>query len=376
MLSDFSFTIVTHRFIPTLADDLKTFLKKNKCEVTFIAHEFADLPTRRSFIETSKITYSPDFRFLPEILIYFKDLFYSIWWLITKVRRTDVYVGYGAFNMLPGIFLKDILGVKKTVFYTVDFVPNRFGSVWLNNFYKIVDAFAVRNSSETWNLSPRMQSARKNIWHLSGPDYSRQKWVPLGVWKKPRITPPVLSKTIFFSGHILEKQGIQKVIESLPRILKSNPAVKLVVVGMGGYLQTLKDLVRSMGLQKQVEFKGKTDTLSQDRIMAKSAVAVATYDPSNAQYSAYADSAKLKTYLSAGLPIVLTNVTYNAHEIEKNKCGKVVEYSSLEIAKAISLIISNSKLQLQMKQHAFDYIKQFDWDVILSKNFKRLLYAN
>ena len=376
MFLNLSFVIVSHRFIPTLADDLKKFLQKRGVNWTFIWHEFAALATRRSCIENKgSVTWSPNYRWLSDSLVYIKNMIYTVWWLLTKVKKASIYVGYGAFNVVPGIWLRSWLGIKKIVFYTVDFAPNRFKNKWLNNVYKRIDAYAMKYADETWNLSPRMEVGRERLWRLKKEDYPRQRVVPLGVWIRKEKLTPKYSQDIFFSGHLMEKQGVQLVIKALPQILKFVPRSTLWIVGEGEYSEELKKLTALLKLQKHVHFTGRLDADQQRRLMIKSGVAVAPYNPAISEYSQYADSAKIKTYLSAGLPVVLTDVTYNAKEIEKYGCGLVVPYSQSALAGTVTKVLANPGMQRLMKRRAIKYISKFDWEEIFTSNFKRVIAA-
>lgn len=373
-----TYVVVTHRQNPTLADDLKTYLdKKGVKRVIFIAHEFASLPKRRSFIEQVKsgqeVIYSPDFRFLPDTAVYLKDIIYTLWWLVTKVKHIDVYIGYGAFNALPAVLLRKILNIEKIVFYTVDFVPDRFGNKYLNQIYRLLDRYILANVDETWNLSPRMALAREQLWNEKLADFPNQFVVPVGVWPEKSGKNVQGHADILFSGHILEKQGVQKVIEAMQIISKTNPKTKLYIVGNGPYLEPLHKLAHQLKLERKIVFMGNIDEQTQNGLAAKMGVAVATYDPNNAQFSYYADSAKLKKYLSLGLPTVLTDITYNAQEFLAHNCGIVVKYDAQDIAQAIVKILRDYALQEKMKKNALKYSEQFNWTRILDQNFQRLL---
>ena len=107
-------------------------------------------------------------------------------------------------------------------------------------------------------------------------------------------------------------------------------------------------------------------------MMSESAIAVATYKPEKKQlynFTYYADPTKLKDYLSAGLPLILTDISYNSLEIATKKCGILVQYDKNDIAKAIVKILTNKKVLDEYRNNALVYAKEFDWNVIF-KNIK------
>ena len=69
--------------------------------------------------------------------------------------------------------------------------------------------------------------------------------------------------------------------------------------------------------------------------MRNSALAVAMYEKNKESFTYYADPTKIKDYLSMGIPVLLTDLPYNAKEIEKEKCGIIVDYKKKDIADAV-----------------------------------------
>ena len=209
--------------------------------------------------------------------------------------------------------------------------------------------------------------------------YNKQRVVPVGVWydRVPRKDFSEIEKqTLVFMGHILEKQGIQCVLDAVPQIIKEIPKFKFLVIGDGIYLQTLKQKTKDLDIEKYVNFAGFIKNHQKiEKILSKCAISIAMYKQGNLKtnFTYFADPAKLKNYLAAGLPVLLTNVPYNAKEIEKNKCGIIIDYNKDKIAKAVINLIKDEKTLKEYRQNAIEYVKQFDWNLIFSKNLKRVL---
>ncbi len=95
-LSDRSFVIVAHRVFPSIVDDLKRYLLRHRVRsLSYVIHEFMNLPSRRSFIERYRsgepvgTHYAFDYRFLPEPLVNVKDFLYTLFWL-ARMRENAV----------------------------------------------------------------------------------------------------------------------------------------------------------------------------------------------------------------------------------------------------------------------------------------------
>jgi glycosyltransferase involved in cell wall biosynthesis len=174
---------------------------------------------------------------------------------------------------------------------------------------------------------------------------------------------------------LLEKQGVQIALEALCLLRNSFPDVRFLIVGGGPYEAKLKSLVKKYNLSQIVTFTGWIkDRKLVDLIMADSAIALATYIPELASYSAYADPTKLKDYLSAALPIVMTSVPHNARELEDAGCALIVEPNSQSVAKALETLFKDDKKFIQMKEASLNYIQQYDWQQIFDSALGRKFY--
>lgn len=293
-------------------------------------------------------------------------------WQVGRYKKTiDLYIGVDSLNAIVGIILKKIGKVKKIVYYTIDYVPQRFTNPILNSIYHFLDKLCLIYADETWNVSPRISEAREKYKGLKQSIYNKQKVVPIGIWydKVKRLPFSKIKKhQLFFLGHLLESAGVQVVLKAMPRIIKTIPDFHFLIVGGGNYEQTLKEMARRLKLEKHVTFTGWIkDRNRLDRIMADSAIAVALYDKKTSKTTYYSDPTKLKDYLSAGLPIVLTDLPHNAYEIVHHKCGIIVDYDVGEIAQAVLSLMKDERKLKQFRMNALTYIKNYDWSLIFKK---------
>lgn len=370
--------IATHYLVYGAPQALRDyFLLKKIKRLLFIAHPLKvdNTNSYREVIEEGRVVQKKESRIRTYISIfnYFIESFLTVFWVFQEKNTVDIFFGVDPLNAAVGILLKKLGKVKKVTYYTIDFVPNRFGNQLLNNMYQGIDAFCLRNADETWNVSPRIAEGREKLRGLRRKDYPLQKVVPIGVWfdKVKRLPFAKIKKhQLLFVGHLLEKQGVQLVLEAMPEILKKIPDFHFLIVGGGEYEESLKSKIKSLKLQGHVTFTGWIkDRAKLDTIMADSALAIAMYDKTKDTFTYYADPTKLKDYLSAGLPILLTDVPFNAQDIQKASCGIIVQYDSKILAKAIIKVLQDEKTLHTYRNNAITYIQKFDWEKIFDRAF-------
>lgn len=89
------------------------------------------------------------------------------------------------------------------------------------------------------------------------------------------------SKKVFFVGRLVREKGVQVLIEAVPAVLTEFPNLKVVVAGKGPMLDQLRDLSRSLGVERAVDFVGFVDDNTRNRLLYESDVAVfpSLYEP-------------------------------------------------------------------------------------------------
>lgn len=368
--------IATHYLMYGAAHALRDYLNLKKAnELVLIGlpfHEQRNLLIEEYHKGEEVCTTSSTRKKSPEIINYLKDFLAVILIILKKKEKYDVFIGVNNLNCFAGLVLKKLNIVNKVIYYSIDFVPIRFSNKLINNVYHSIEIFAVKNSDEVWNVSPRIAEGREEFLNLK--KTSKQKVVPIGIWKDRRInleSGEINKHQAVFIGHILEKQGVQEVIDAIPYILKDIPKFRFIIIGEGEYLKTLKEKVKEKNLQDSVIFQGKISNRDEiNKYLSESAVAYATYKPEKERlynFTYYADPTKIKDYLSAGLPIIMTDVPYNADYLMKKQCAVVVEYNAKEIAKATKSLLLNDDQLTQFRRNAHALSQHFNWVKIFNK---------
>lgn len=371
-----SIVIVSHTMLYGAAHALRDYLlKKNVDRLLFISLPFyeqriaSSTSYKKGIIDEEISIRRASFG----VIDYLIDALQVAWWVYKQKDKFSLSIGINPINCIIGLFFRKIGKTKKVIFYAIDFTPKRFENSLLNYFYHKLEIYCVVHSDEVWNVSPRIAQGREKFLNLSGKKYL-QKVVPIGVWNETIKKIPfnrIKRHQLVFLGHLLKKQGVQVVLEAIPFVIQQIPDFKFVILGGGEYQADLQKLSNKLRIEKYVEFKGWIkDRKEIDGILGVSALAVAVYKPEEdnlPNFTYYADPTKIKDYLANGLPVILTDVPHNAHELEKRKCGIVVEYRKEKISQAvISLLKDQEKLKIY-RQNAFSYANEFDWSSIFSK---------
>lgn len=338
--------IATHVFAPGPPQALRDYLIKEKKEVLFIGHPlFGNLFT------------------------WLLGAFDTLFKVLIQKKHYDLYVGYDNVNAFIGLILRKMGKVNKVIFMTVDYSHNRFNNKLLNNFYHWLDYSCLRNADLVWNSTNRMVYEREKR-GISKNYRNKQIAVPDGT---DLIKQPSFDKRnryeIVFVGHLKEDMGLELLVESFSEIQKKIPEVKLTIIGSGYMEKKLKNLARGLN----IEFKGFIGDLSDVyKILTKAVIGLAIYNKNGMME--FTDPAKIKLYLSAGLPVIVTRVPQIASEIEKKKCGITIDYNKEELKNTIVNLLKNEEMLKKYSDNALILSKKYLWSTIFREALGKLKY--
>jgi glycosyltransferase involved in cell wall biosynthesis len=165
----------------------------------------------------------------------------------------------------------------------------------------------------------------------------------------------------------LEKQGLQIIIEALKDISIKIPDVKLIVVGTGPFEKDLKKIAKINKVDKYVEFNGYIESHEEvEKILSKAVIGLATYKPDPTSFTYFADPGKIKNYLAAGLPVIITDVPQIAHVIDNANCGILTGYNKEDVAVNIVNLLLNKEKLIKYSDNAKKFARRYDWNKLFS----------
>jgi len=373
--------VVVSRFrAPVPVINLVDFLKDRVADLVLIKHPFYfNLQDGSTLIhyQTGKVIAEVKHQYRPgtkELVLYAKSIWRAWRWL-TKEPEADFYIGLGNLDAFAGVVLKKLGKVKAVIFYTIDYVPNRFSSQWVNRFYHWLDSYVVKKSDYVWNLSGKMVEMREQ--KGLGPEYrDKQLVVPIG-------TDPAAVKYDFsqinryqlgYVGHLRAGQGVDFLIKLMPQVIARLPQATLLLIGGGEKEKEIRELASSLGLTDKIKFTGFVASQAEmEDLIARTAIALAPYPEDESVFTQYTDPGKIKTYLQAGLPVIMTDIAPIARIIEEENCGFALRFREADFLEKIVDLLKNDDQLRQFKSNAVNLSKEFDWSKIFSTGLEPLL---
>lgn len=311
----------------------------------------------------------------PEWARYIQQCLFLFSFLLFSSTKYNLCLALDNHSVLTTYLFRKTNRIRKLVYYSIDYTPSRFKNPIMNYLYHLGDRLACRLSDVNWVVAKHMIKGRQNN-GVNLKTAAPFKEVPMGFHSDEIKVLPVNKINPFqlvYMGTILEKQGLQLAIETLPKLLKSFPKLHLMVIGTGIYEEELKALVNNLKLTKRVSFLGFVgDRKVMYQILTSSAIGLAPYKPTKDSFSYYADPSKIKIYLGCGLPVITTNVTAFSKVIGGEKAGVVIDYSTDSFYKAIKTLLESNKRYQQYRNSAIHLSRYYDTNTILKNAIANL----
>jgi len=354
---------------------LSEYLTTHTDTFVFIEHPFEYVRFYPSVIKVFKkgklqlVKKLPNTR-APEFITYFINYLQTLWALFVLKRRYQLYIGTDSINVLAGATAR-ILGItERVVFYVIDYSPVRYDNPLKNIAYHALNRVACNLSDLVWCNSKMIAAVIKG-YKMSD---DRIVVVPTGSWLKANGNFTGNNRMMVFVGSLFPSKGVELAIEALQLIKTEIPNIKLRIIGKGPHLGFLKRLVDELGLNDYVEFMGFIrDQNELLKLLCEADIGIAPYVPSPTQFSFFADPGKIKTYLAAGLPVIITRVPQIAGEIAKARAGLAIGYDKVELANAVIELLRDDNKLVEYKKHAIELGNLYSWDTIFRNALVRTI---
>ena len=268
-------------------------------------------------------------------------------------------------GLLPGRLRR----ASSVVLWSVDFVPDRFGrGTAQTKLYDRLDKLCCERADARVELSEVAREGR-NRRHGLPSDRMAAHVVPMGAWLERVQTVGdrgYEARRLVFLAHLVRRQGADVLLEALAVLQSRAAGITADVIGSGPLEDDLRARARALGLDDVVTFHGfVADHREVERLLASASLGMAPYRPGEMNFTAYADPGKLKAYLAAGLPTMVTDVPPNAHELARDGGAEIVPFEATAIAEAVLRVLDSPETWKSRSEAARAFAARFDWTLLL-----------
>lgn len=370
MLSRYRVVIISHVVFLDKKDvfgpghAVSQVLSNNKINHLYLQHALYGKDVSR-IININKSKQEKQFKFIsfiPSPFSYIAEFFLNLF--VIYKYRPRVVIAIDPLNAIAAIIGSKLGFCQNSIFYTADYAVSRFDNKILNNIYHALDRFAINNSTEVWNTSTRILKVRetqgvpneKNIFIPNSPSY--------GSFSKFRIKKRIPNSMVLMAN-FTPAINYKAIINSVYKLKKKYPNITVGLVGGGGSIEKIQNMVKSLKLEKNFKFYGFMAHDDALKIAANYEVGLAPYKKIWS-WTEYGDSLKAREYLALGLVVIISKTVSTADDIGKYNAGYSIIVNSKTLSEVIDKIFKNDRID-EMRLNSLRLARKFDLDRIIKK---------
>ncbi len=319
------------------------------------------------------------------LAVYVLNIYFLFYFLkLSPIKVFDLCVGDANFNGFFAYVLRKLGKCRYSVFMDGDVLPDyRIGNISYFTltsgknpglFLKLGEIFLIETQ---WFLR-RLSYGCDMIWYPTDriKEWDSQRGLihrntvttSCGVVDSLQVRQNVTrlkdKRKLCYIGQLTNLAGIDLVLESLAILKKYIADVHLIIIGGGSLsIGKYKVLAERLGISEQVSFLGYIpETNDAINIMSECSLGLALFKPVINNVSLYTEPSKVKEYIKAGIPVVMTNIGPDVRfEILRFDCGILVEFDKNEVARALTEILSNEEKYERLLRGVPKFAEFFDY---------------
>lgn len=241
---------------------------------------------------------------------------------------------------------------------------------WNSGLFRRIKSLVARKAAVITVVSRAMKEEVARFDDLD----TEVRVAPMGVDLEGRFVPgPAVDRLpaqILFVGRMVEKKGLQHLIDAMPLILSRIPEAKLVVAGFGPEEDERKTQAKTLGVAHAIEFMGAT---SQERLPSLYRRASVFVAPFVQAAGGDRDGLGLVSVEAAGCgcPVVVSHLPAVEDIFEKDEAVMVEPGDPERLAEAIHWVLRNPSMAPRPPRDVL--LERFGWSSV-SARYARILH--
>ena len=162
--------------------------------------------------------------------------------------------------------------------------------------------------------------------------------------------------TVLYVGRLKKYKQVELVLDALVQVRQRVPQVRFEIVGVGDHERALRKRVCTLNLQDHVEFAGWVSETEKVRRMQNADVLVYTSPKEGWGLSVLEANA-------CGTPVVASDSPGLREAVAPGQSGLLVPHGDVDaLAQALTLVLTDSAVQSQLRAGALEWAARFTWD--------------
>jgi len=169
--------------------------------------------------------------------------------------------------------------------------------------------------------------------------------------------------TLLYAGGINKHRGLQYVIKGLVHLKETKIPIRVQILGTGSYVDYLKELAKTEGVEKMVDFAGWKPYTEMILYVGRADICLIPHVKND-----HTDSTiphKLFQYMYAGKPVIVSNCLPIERVVNETKSGLIYKFDKPEeFASSVKKLMENTESIKQFSESGKNIvIENYTWDM-------------
>ncbi len=205
-----------------------------------------------------------------------------------------------------------------------------------------------------------------------GVDPEKVEVIPMGVDLKGLFTPdpsvPRKTDELLFVGRLVEKKGVQSLLEAIPNVMEKHPTVRLVLAGSGPMEQELKQQAQRLHLSGRVDFLGMVAQTQLPALYQRATIAIFPFVVAKSGDQEGFGLVQVEA-MGCECPVIAGDLPAIHDIITHEENGLIFQSGNAQaLADAIIKLLYDPELRARLAgKGRKSVVQKFDWGVIAEK---------
>jgi glycosyltransferase involved in cell wall biosynthesis len=166
-------------------------------------------------------------------------------------------------------------------------------------------------------------------------------------------------KIVLFPGSLQWHQGVDVAISAFPRVLERCPTAEFHIYGTGGVINDLKQLIKRLGVEKEVLFCPPVPVGKIPQLLANADAGVVP--KRNDPFGNEAYSTKIMEFMSQGIPVVLSRTAIDSYYFDDSQVRFCQPGDPDSFADGLIDVLTDETIRERLVRNSMTYVAQNHW---------------
>jgi glycosyltransferase involved in cell wall biosynthesis len=177
--------------------------------------------------------------------------------------------------------------------------------------------------------------------------------------RQHRVAPGPGPFTLIYHGTVTHRLGLDVALQAVNILRDRIPSMRLLVLGAGDGLASVKSLAASLNLDEIVTFAGLAPVGQLPQVLSSAAVGLVPNRATTATHLML--PVKLLEYAMSGIPVVAARLKTIQHYFDEDSVRYFTPGDPVDLSAAIEELYRNPTRRMELSRRAFEIANRFNW---------------